>query len=135
MKQAIIIGGLAALVCVVFALSNIDPIPPRSVTATRMHAMKRRVLQYAKAHDELPKSLATLPKMEGYDSSLKDGWKRDILFRVADSTVVSLRSLGRDGVIGGSGEDADIVRSFRARDAGGNWSDELVDWSEDTLKP
>jgi len=104
------------------------------MTATRMQVLKRRVLQYAQSHGELPKSLATLPPMEGYDSSTLDGWKREIIFEVSKSGVVSFRSLGRDGVSGGSGEDADILRSFSTRDAGGKWSDEMVEWSEDTFK-
>ena len=72
--------------------------------------------------------------MEGYDSSIQEGWKRDIIFEASASGVVSFRSLGRDAVTGGSGEDADIVRSFPARDASGKWSDEMVEWTEDTFK-
>jgi len=92
------------------------------------------MIHYAQLHGELPGSLSVLPKMEGYDSSTRDGWQRDIIFEVSSSGVVSFRSFGRDGAVGGSGEDADIVRAFSARDAQGKWSDEMVDWSEDTFK-
>jgi hypothetical protein len=92
------------------------------------------VLRYAQAHGQLPASLAALPPMEGYDSSVQDGWKRDIVFEVSASGVVSFRSLGRHAAVGGSGEDADIVRSFPSRDAQGNWSNEMVEWTEDTFK-
>lgn len=122
------------MACILVALCFVDRIPPRAMTAMRMQVLKRRVLQYAQSHGELPKSLATLPPMEGYDSSVMDGWKREIIFEVSDSGVVSFRSLGRDGVSGGLGEDADIVRSFPAHDASGKWSDEMVEWSEDTFK-
>ncbi len=104
------------------------------MTATRMQVLKRRVLRYAQSHSELPKSLAALPTMKGYDSSVQDGWKRDIVFEVSASDVVSFRSLGRDGAVGGSGEDADIVRSFPARDSQGKWSDEMMEWTEDTFE-
>lgn len=72
--------------------------------------------------------------MEGYDSSIQDGWKRDIVFEVSASGVVSFHSLGRDAAPGGSGEDADIVRSFHVRNAQGKWSDEMVEWAEDSFK-
>ena len=134
MKRVIIIFAAVIVAVVVFASCVVDRIPPRALTATRMQVLKRRVLQYAQSHGELPKSLASLPPMDGYDSSVQDGWKRDITFEVSASGVVSFRSLGRDGVAGGSGEDADILRSFPVRDTQGKWSDEMVEWTEDTFK-
>lgn len=116
------------------AVSFVDRIHPCALTATRMEVLKRRVLHYAQSHGKLPSSLAALPKMAGYDSSIGDGWKRDIIFEVSASSVVSFRSFGRDGVAGGFGEDADIVRAFPTRDARGKWSDEMVEWLEDTFK-
>lgn len=104
------------------------------MTITRMQGLKRRVLQYAYAHDQLPASLLSLSRMEGYDSSVQDGWKRDIVFEVSASGIVSSRSFGRDNAIGGSGDDADIVRSFPSHNDQGNWSDEMVEWVEDTSK-
>ena len=133
-KRPLIILAIVTAVVAVLAFSFVDRIPPRSLTATRMHVLKRRVLQFAQAHGELPKSLAAMPVMEGYDSSIRDGWKRDIIFEVSTSGVVTFRSLGRDGTIGGSGDDADIIRSFPARDAHGKWSDEMIEWSEDTFR-
>lgn len=134
MKRLIIILAVVTVAVVVFASCIVDRIPPRAMTATRMQVLKRRVLQYAQAHGQLPASLAALPVMEGYDSSVQDGWKRDIVFEASASGVVSFRSLGRDAAVGGSGEDADIVRSFPSRDALGKWSDEMVEWTEDTFK-
>lgn len=72
--------------------------------------------------------------MEGYDNDIRDGWNRELVFEVSTSGVVTFRSLGRDGAAGGSGEDADIVRSIPARDSQGRWSDELVEWSEDSFR-
>ena len=134
LKKVIIILSVVAVACILWTVAVIDVIPPRSMTAGRMLRLKRKVLQYAQSHGELPKSLTTLPPMDGYDNSIQDGWKRDIIFEVSESGVVSFRSLGRDGFSGGSGEDADIVRSFPAHDASGKWSDEMVEWSVDTFK-
>jgi len=133
-KRPIIILAIATAVVAVLVFSFVDRIPPRSLTATRMHVLKRRVLQFAQAHGEFPKSLVALPVMEGYDSSIRDGWKRDIIFEASTSGIVTFRSLGRDGAVGGSGDDADIIRSFPARDAQGKWSDEMIEWSEDTFR-
>jgi hypothetical protein len=133
-KRTIIILAIVAAVAAILAFSFVDVIPPRSITATHMQMLKRRVLQYAQAHGELPKSLAVLPAMKGYDNSIRDGWRRDIIFEVSASGVVTFRSLGRDGVAGGTGDDADIVRSFPAHDVQGKWSSETVDWSEDTFR-
>ena len=74
-----------------------------------MQVLKRCVLRLAQAQGQLPASFATLPVVEGYDSSVQDGWKRDIVIEVSASGVVSFRSLGRDAADGGSGEDADMV--------------------------
>lgn len=134
MKRLIIILAIVTVAVVVLASCIADRIPPRAMTATRMHGLKRRVLQYAQAHGHLPASLAALPPMEGYDSSVRDGWNRDIIFEVSASGLVSFRSLGRDAAVGGLGEDADIVRAFPSHDAQGKWSDEMVEWTEDTFK-
>ena len=134
MKRVLIILAIVATIVAVLASCVVDRVPSRALTATRMQGLKRRVLQYAQSHGQLPSSLAALPLMEGYDSSVQDGWKRDIVFEVSASGMVSFRSLGRDAAVGFSGEDGDIVRSFPARNAQGKWSDETVEWSEDTFK-
>jgi hypothetical protein len=131
MKKLIIILSLVAAPIAVLALTLVDTIPPRSLTATRMMVIKRRVMQYAHAHSELPHSMTGLPVMQGYDNSIRDGWGRDITLEVSSSGIVTLRSLGRDGVVGGSGEDADMIASFPAHDSQGGWSDEMIQWSHD----
>jgi hypothetical protein len=68
--------------------------------------------------------------MAGYDASVTDGWGRTLSYQTNTTGIVTLESLGRDGILGGSGADADIIRSFRIRDARGAWSDEMVDWSK-----
>lgn len=133
MKRLIIILSLATAVAVVSVLFLAEPIPPRSRTVTNMWVLKRRVLRFAHAHNELPESLTVLPVMDSYNNIVKDGWRRDIIFEVSTSGIVTFRSFGRDGVTGGSGEDADIVRSFPSRGPHGEWSDEMVQWSRDSF--
>ena len=100
-----------------------------------MWVLKRRILQFAHSHGELPHTLTALPEMQGYDTSTRDEWGRDIVFEVSTSGIVTLRSLGRDGVVGGSGNDADMIGSFPSRDADGRWNDEMVQWSHNPFSP
>ena len=118
------------LTLVLFGAGCIDRIPPSSLTETRMFVTKRRILQYAHTHDQLPPNLASLPPMPGYDTSVTDGWGRALVYRTNTAGVVTLESLGRDGISGGSGDDADIIRSFPIRNSHGAWSDEMIDWSK-----
>jgi hypothetical protein len=127
--SAVFLAGVVGLV--VLSGLFVDHIPPHAMTVTRMQLLKRRVLQYAQSHDRLPASLTALPPMEGYDDRIQDGWQRDIAFEVSGD-VIAFRSLGRDGVLGGSGDDADIVRSVPSHDAQGRWSEEFVAWAENT---
>jgi hypothetical protein len=113
-----------------FVAGCIDRIPPTSLTETRMLVTKRRILQYAHTHDQLPSDLSSLPPMPGYDTSVTDGWGRSLSYQTNTTGIVTLESLGRDGILGGSGADADIIHSFPIRDARGAWSDEMVDWSK-----
>jgi hypothetical protein len=114
-------------------LSIVDVAPPRSLTAGRMQTTKRRILRYAHQHGELPNRLSELPRFDGYSNEIVDAWKRPIAFEKSATGRVTLCSLGRDGKIGGEGDDADIVRSFPARDEQNRWSDEMVNWIEDSF--
>ena len=113
----------------------VDPIPRRALTEARMQALKRRVILYARVHDVLPDSLAALPMINGYNNNTNDAWKRPITLEISSSGIVTFRSLGRDGVEGGMGDDSDIIRSFSSRETEGKWNDELVQWTEgETLR-
>jgi hypothetical protein len=126
---------LSVVALAILSRCIVDVIPPKDYTISNMMHLKRRVMLYAQAHNELPKSIRALPPMEGYDNSILDGWKREIIFEVSKEGVVTFRSLGRVGVVGGVGEDSEIVRSFAARDKQGKWNDEFIHWEgrEDTL--
>ncbi len=131
-REAIIIIVIAAVAFAVFAWMALDDlvgIPPRSLTATRMWVVKRRILRYAHSHNQLPRSLSDLPIMQGFVNDIRDEWGRVIAYAVSPSGLVTLTSLGRDGKSGGTGKDADMVATFPSHDGQGKWSDELVDWN------
>ena len=121
----------ATLLLVGFSLLFVDTVPPRSKTAGAMHMAKRRILRYASAHNALPNSLAQTAEIPGYDNSLKDGWGRALLYRVATNGDVILTSLGKDNKVGGANDDADMTGIFSSRKPDGSWSDEAVEWKQD----
>jgi Type II secretion system (T2SS), protein G len=127
----LIVLGVAFACVALWVLDDFIRIPPRALTGSNMWVLKRRILQFAHSHGELPHALTGLPEMQGYYNSTRDAWGREIVFEVSPSGIVSLRSLGRDGVVGGSDEDADMIGSFPARDSQGRWSNEMIQWSHD----
>jgi hypothetical protein len=104
-----------------FVFDSADEIPVRELTLTRMRGVQTRILEYARSHDQLPADLADLPQRQGYDDSITDAWGRKFIYNVDRSGTVTLKSLGRDGAPGGSGEDADIICKFQSRRPDGNW--------------
>jgi hypothetical protein len=108
-------------------------IPAGDLTVTRMHAMKRRVIRFAKAHGHLPATVDELPEIQGFDDSVYDGWWRKITMTV-DGSRVTFTSLGRDNRPGGTGENADVIGTFDARREDGSWQDEFVEWVRDPRK-
>ena len=126
-RLAVILAGVAGLAVLSMSGLFVDRIPPQAATSTRMNVLKRLVLQYAQSHGQLPAAL------DAVSDRIQDAWKRDIHFEVSGGVIV-FRSLGRDGTVGGGGEDADIVRSFPSHDTQGRWSNEFVDWTEETRR-
>ena len=98
-----------------------------------MWVTKRRIIQYIRVHGHLPESLSQLPEMKGYDNSVKDAWGKALIYKVLPSGDISLTSLGRDGQIGGSGEDTDMTGIFSPLNADGHPQDELADWKVDPI--
>ena len=122
---------VAALVLVGIAMLFVDTVPPHSITHASMHMCKRRILRYAQEHGALPSSLSDTTPIEGYHSSIKDGWGAVLYYSVSTNDFVTLRSLGKDQAPGGSGDDIDMTGSFSARAPDGSWSDEFVEWTQD----
>jgi len=135
MKRFIVILVLVTPVAALLFFCSLELVPARGLTGARMEILKQRILQSARLRGELPKTPADLPPRPGADDNVQDGWGRDLTWTVSPAGIVTLHSLGRDGRPGGTGEDADITRSFPARTAQGAWSAETVPWSADSLVP
>jgi hypothetical protein len=118
--------GQVILIVVAFLLPAFFPgtVPPAELTRERMAFDRIRILDYARVHGQLPTDLAALPRLAlkpEADHYFEDAWHRRLIYEVDSSGTVTLKSLGKDGVPGGSGDDADIVFKFPSHNADGSW--------------
>ena len=124
--------GLTAFCCMIQLSACCQNIPKASITVTRMHVIKKRIILYAKSYGNLPDNLMRLPLVNGYDMELDDGWNRKILYTFDKSSgVVVLKSLGMDGLAGGADENKDIIRAFHSRGVNGDWNKENIEWDRE----
>jgi hypothetical protein len=100
---ALLVGAIACFVEVIGA---------RDMTATAMGETSYRVQMYVQQNGRLPNDLSVIPTRDGYANRVTDGWNRPLLYSV-EGNIFHLKSFGRDGVTGGTGDDADIVESYR----------------------
>jgi hypothetical protein len=87
-----------------------DTVSPRSMTITRIARFRCQLTRAYMKH-KLPKSLKELPLDQ--DETTKDGWNRDLGYHFDGKDVVTIWSLGQDGLPGGENEDMDIVEMFQ----------------------
>jgi hypothetical protein len=123
-KLGLILVVLLLAATVVLPLLFLGQVPPRRLTSERMAFDRFRILDYAHLHGQLPPDLEALPRLElkpEWDHYFEDGWHRKLMYEVDPSGTVTLKSLGKDGLPGGSGENADIVFRFPSRSADGGW--------------
>jgi len=128
MKVLTIFGlviGSVLVITIVLPLAFPGRVPPAEVTRSRMAFDRQRILDYAHDHNQLPPTLSALPRLTRKpeaDRYLEDAWRRPLIYEVETSGIVTLKSLGRDGLPGGSGQDADVTLSFPSHRPDGSWS-------------
>ena len=106
-------------VCCSCSRYHTDPITPVDMTWTAMGETFARIDIYTRSNKSLPTTLEMLPKRENYMNQTTDGWGRQLHYSLSQDGIISLTSLGRDGVVGGQGEDADITEAYHTRRADG----------------
>jgi hypothetical protein len=100
------VGGCASLVNVISPAEN---------TVSAMGESSFRIGIYLRQNGRLPDSLDILPVRPGYTNATTDGWGRPLRFQL-DGDRFTITSLGRDGIVGGTGDDTDLVRKYRIVD-------------------
>jgi hypothetical protein len=87
-------------------------VPPQSQTRGTMYELQDRIVEFDWNHSRPPESLEeALRDVYWKEDLLRNEWGHLIQYRVTDGHVV-LTSLGRDGKIGGTGRNEDIVIEF-----------------------
>ncbi len=95
----------------VLAYSMATRISPKEMTYTAMTETEVRMENYLQQNQSLPKSLDDLPMRRGYMNRTTDGWDHPLKYS-HEGDKFTLTSFGKDGAIGGSGENVDIVREY-----------------------
>ena len=113
MRRQIAFLALAITFVVISLSMMIDWIPPRSMTLTALRETATRIGIYFQRNKALPVNLNVLPIREGYTNRTTDGWKRPLTYRIDTNDTFTLSSLGRDGKVGGTGDDADTSCQYQ----------------------
>ena len=110
------------LLFAVFSVASMSctKISPVEMTMTSMGETFVRIDIYAQTNSAIAPSLNVLPKRDGYGNRTADGWGRPLKHRVSPDGIITLTSQGRDGEQGGTGEDADLSKSYFAQKPDGS---------------
>lgn len=95
---------------------------PRQLTRTALISVGKRILIYMSKHNKVPPTLMHLPVIQGTGNETTDAWRHEIVYEVDATRKVTLKSLGKDGLPGGVGNDSDITCSFPLLNEHCNWS-------------
>ena len=108
-KAGLIILAIGVLLIIVL-YSMVCKISPKDRTWTRIIRTEVRIRKYVRVHNRFPADLSALPPWaDNRDDSFVDGWGRPIKYEINTDTMVTLSSLGKDGVAGGVDLNSDIV--------------------------
>jgi len=119
MKYRLIILMAVGTIFILGVISLVDVVPPLAITRTAITEAFARIHLYAQLSNKIPESLDILPKREGYANCTTDGWKRNLQYSVDSDGIISLKSFGKDGLPGGSVDDADVEVRYHTRDTEG----------------
>ena len=111
MFWCLVLISILILLLVSFLIMNF--ITPTQDTTAIMNALINRIAEYENIHNSVPTGLSQLPKHDVYNSDITDGWRRKIECIVQQDGFILLRSLGKNGEIGGIGANADIIMRFK----------------------
>ena len=117
-----LLGALASVILIAVVLSSlVCVITPVEMTNTAIVESFVRMRMYLAEHHQFPASLDELPRRDGYANRTTDWWRRPLIYKAEQDNFITLLSLGKDGEPGGTGEDADIQRTYRTKNPDGSW--------------
>ncbi len=107
---------LGIIAIAVVALLFVEVVPDIAATKSAMIETSVRVGLFVDRNQQLPQSLASLPRRDGYANRVVDAWNRPLHYHVDSPGRFTLTSLGQDGVVRGTGDDADIIQKYKVVD-------------------
>ena len=96
-------------------------VPRSAITRSTIEETRYRIYLFAAKNGKLPQRLSELPERDGYNNRMADLWERQLIYEVDDAGIISLVSYGRDGKLGGTSEDTDIIYRYRSHDEKGEF--------------
>lgn len=108
-------------------------IPPAALTESALTETLVRIDMFAASHGRVPSSLGELADRHGFANRTVDGWGNPLLYAVDEEGVLTLVSLGSDGVPGGERLAADVERRLLTlREDGSLWAGSAT-WTIDAV--
>lgn len=108
----------------------------KSKTRTAIGATFVRISDYTKKNGRLPLHLKDIDIYNNVHSVIIDDyWKKELVYIInPQKNIVTLLSYGKDGLVGGEGENADISKSYYYKKPDGTFWAGQDDWlSSDSL--
>lgn len=112
-NRSILILALAGLIVAAVSLAFVDVVPKRAITPSAMTQTSVRIEMYYRRNKQLPADLSALPVGENDANGTIDSWNRPLRYTIDSDDAFTLSSLGEDGVPGGTGDNADVIRKYR----------------------
>ena len=101
---------LVLVICCIFGC-HYDLITPKEQTMSAITETSVRTGIYLEKRGSLPQNIDQLLRRDGYLNRTTDGWGNPLIYLV-DGDRLTIKSLGKDGISGGVGEDADVERRY-----------------------
>jgi hypothetical protein len=93
----------------------VDIISPLDDTRSTLEYTYIRVQKFWNENGKVPMSANELPEEPHHDCSMADGWGRDLFWQSDGVSIVRIWSLGKDGKLGGAGDDVDLEIVFEGK--------------------
>ena len=131
-RRASVFIGVCALLTLLAKVSwDAVSMPHNAVTPTAIVETHYRIHLFARRNGRLPENLSELPTRDNYSNRTDDVWDRELIYEVDEGGTITLGSYGRDGEVGGVGEDADMIHEYSSRDETGRLTARDDSWVVD----
>ncbi len=106
---------LLAIAAYLVGCRTFDTIPKDNLTETRLAITRVRLRKYWDEYGKVPANPRDLPLLPNRDCSMTDAWGKEFQWLADDDSTVRVISFGKDGIVGGTGENADLEILFDGR--------------------